>query len=1449
MPTHANRDGLDMSKPDTRNLHRHAPGSNPNASEITEAAEIRGCPDTPEGPNGPENANAEAAGGPVTPKPTTGGEMPGGGQFVRCHTTGDERRRLLELAAAWNAAGCVVHPAKADGSKVPMSVADGGANIEPAVYAATYSGGPRAGQPHPHAGQPHPRAGQHGYGWKRLSTGEYSYPFELTLARLRGQVDGIGLFCGSVSGGLEMFELEGRAAHLVDVLEVQADRRGIREVWDRFNAGCSEWTPSGGIHWMARRTGGPVPGNTKLATRPDPADPKNPLVFAETRGQGGWVVVAGSFGRTHASGKPYVLRTGSPATIPVFTVAEAEAIHALFGTLDEMPEHTTPTAGVATLQRRERPAGELLPGDDFNQRATWAEVLPPPWAKISSGTTADAWSMHGQGGRKTADVYHNDNTLFIYDTECPGQGRKLSLFSAYVWLHHSGDFHAAASALYALGFGTRAEKKTPVASGGGVVTTSEPAEPPPVRVETFPTAPMVTVEELRASITTQIADIVATRPALAVLTPGTAAGKTHAATRDIPAAFDRVVFNVDSHDNAAAVVAKCRENGFDAGAIPPVNENTCAAWDDDDARRLAAQYGRRPGLSMRRAMSVGMSQLACHGCPLNPGKNTPPPVENELAFLEGSGWDVSELPAAETSCRYWQQRREAESKPVVAQCQERTRRNPGAVAPHVGETVAVITDENAVAVLAPRALIDAEAVRAVGDTIRAAADNLAIRVGKMRFSKEREDKHVLASWARAVAGVADDIAANVERMATEADTGLHGLDVPPVNAAKLFVRPERQKNDAGETVLVPVPQTPHVALAGLLARSELPAAFNQDAFELVRLVATGKPHGGWVHVSCQPNKKRGAHIHRTSTLELPAGVVHIVLDATAPLPALRQMRPDALFLEPPGKAAFHHAAFQVWKDIRPDTHPAVVLDALERLLELTGWQRAALVLCKRHRKVLFPQTRPRHGTPKDLPANVEAIANWNAGKRHLRDADTTRRLEAAKALAARVERLRARLAVDEHGNARVEHMRGTVSRGSNTFMADSGVDGLAVVGFTRCNPSAIVGHLLATGQADAVQDTDGKWTPLGIAGTLPTVNGGTRDVRWSGYADQRWADAAAAVNRAELVQTWSRGRPQLPPDEHGKGGGVPVGVIAGEPCGLPLLDLPERAPDGVRAVVAVVEKLAAECEARQVSGVVEPVQNRRIGTEPERVNAVVAMGSMRNACIGHTIVPLSYTRVAHRTGLAVDAIAGQLKASRRAVQMWLADAVERGLLARSGTGRWTRYALPGAVADLEVARVQVDTKSCPPAKRDDAADPVDVACPTAAANSAHVRYLNDDATTTANAAHVQHLNDDATTANSEFVRHLDADTANAAFLEAAAELDDAWEPWLDDTVAAAATVKGCQKSDNLIRHQPTNVWRVVSSEPHRHRSPVAVATTPTTHGQRGGHARPPPRRVDAGTGG
>ncbi len=340
----------------------------------------------------------------------------------------------------FRAAGCLVHPAKADGSKQPVSVKGGSVDGT-------------------------------GYGWKRVASGEVELNTKWVWSKLQHDCDGIGVFTGPPSGNLEMFELEGRAAHLVERLEAEAESAGHAELWRRFNDGCSEWTPSGGIHWLVRNTE-VTPGNTKLAMRPDPESPDKPAVFAETRGAGGWVVVAGSFGRTHSSGKPYHLRTGGPETIPAFTTEERNAIVALFRTLDEMPEITCPEP--TKVERRPRRDGEILPGDDFNDRGSWSEALPAGWVQLSKGTKADAYSRRGAGGKKTADLNHETETLYIYETDVQGSGTALSKFAAFAWLQHGGDFKQATKALAALGYGSPLEARTRSAKGVTARTKTPP---------------------------------------------------------------------------------------------------------------------------------------------------------------------------------------------------------------------------------------------------------------------------------------------------------------------------------------------------------------------------------------------------------------------------------------------------------------------------------------------------------------------------------------------------------------------------------------------------------------------------------------------------------------------------------------------------------------------------------------------------------------------------------------------------------------------------------------------------------------------------------------------------------------------------------------------------------------------------------------------------------------
>ena len=109
---------------------------------------------------------------------------------------------------------------------------------------------------------------------------------------------GVGLITGRISGNLEMLELEGRAvaSNLHSLIANMAHEMELDELWTRINDGYCEMTPSGGLHWLYRLDG-EVPGNTKLARRPGQGDTVD--VLAETRGEGGFVVVAPTGGTCH----------------------------------------------------------------------------------------------------------------------------------------------------------------------------------------------------------------------------------------------------------------------------------------------------------------------------------------------------------------------------------------------------------------------------------------------------------------------------------------------------------------------------------------------------------------------------------------------------------------------------------------------------------------------------------------------------------------------------------------------------------------------------------------------------------------------------------------------------------------------------------------------------------------------------------------------------------------------------------------------------------------------------------------------------------------------------------------------------------------------------------------------------------------------------------------------
>jgi hypothetical protein len=235
------------------------------------------------------------------------------------------------------------------------------------------------------------------------------------VAQLRrwfsGSRTGLGVVAGAVSGGIEMTELEGRA-DLPKVMEA-VRAAGEQDLWDRIVNGFSVASPSGGVHCITRNASGEVEGNTKLAATAEH------VTLAETRGEGGWFVTAPSFGHVHPTKKPWAVISGSPATIATLTADERERFHALLRTLDERPvaapAEPTPFAPLS----RSGGSDGVSPGDDYNARTTWDEVLTADgWRRaFARGEVTIMWTRPGKTHGISATTGYQGDWLYVFTLE------------------------------------------------------------------------------------------------------------------------------------------------------------------------------------------------------------------------------------------------------------------------------------------------------------------------------------------------------------------------------------------------------------------------------------------------------------------------------------------------------------------------------------------------------------------------------------------------------------------------------------------------------------------------------------------------------------------------------------------------------------------------------------------------------------------------------------------------------------------------------------------------------------------------------------------------------------------------------------------------------------------------------------------------------------------------
>ncbi|MGW0865772.1 bifunctional DNA primase/polymerase [Streptomyces sp. NPDC002611] len=290
-----------------------------------------------------------------------------------------------------------------------------------------------------------------------------------------GKSRGVAVVYGAVSGNVEMLEFEGRALELLDEVTEVMEASGLGDAWASLLGGWVTESPSGGLHCRVRIEGGDVPGSTKLASRlaeeheytdeerqrlREKPNSRIIRVLIETRGEGGYGLVEPSGGSVHASGKPYLRKAGGPGTIPTLPADVMDAIRTVCRMFDTLPVPEAPKT--APKPQAPLPDGGVRPGEDFEGRADWADILRGVLRPMTSSghTTYWGWADGVGGVKATTGRDPEKDRLWVFATGSEFLADvPYSKFGAYTLLEHNGNFKAAAAELRRQGYGTEPPRR------------------------------------------------------------------------------------------------------------------------------------------------------------------------------------------------------------------------------------------------------------------------------------------------------------------------------------------------------------------------------------------------------------------------------------------------------------------------------------------------------------------------------------------------------------------------------------------------------------------------------------------------------------------------------------------------------------------------------------------------------------------------------------------------------------------------------------------------------------------------------------------------------------------------------------------------------------------------------------------------------------------------------
>jgi hypothetical protein len=306
-------------------------------------------------------------------------------------------------------------------------------------------------------------------GWKRYQ--QEMPPQALVEKWFRHSQRGLALVTGYISGGLIALDFDDLATFDAWLKRIRREQ-ALYALYEFIASGYEERTPKNGRHLLFRCPaafrGSQRPGNQRLALRPVP-EPQRVQVLAETREEGGIIIVDPSRGSVHPSGKPYVRIRGGVTTIKTITQEQRTLLYDSIRAFDEMPPPPHRVSSLAqphcsTLRLSGGPGAGERPGDlfDHDPGVTWESLLLPlGWHLVRTDEKREGYWRHpGKRGPTHSATTNADGTnrLFCFSastglpTEC-----YLTRFEFYAWWYHCGEFSAAAKALAERGYTTRKE--------------------------------------------------------------------------------------------------------------------------------------------------------------------------------------------------------------------------------------------------------------------------------------------------------------------------------------------------------------------------------------------------------------------------------------------------------------------------------------------------------------------------------------------------------------------------------------------------------------------------------------------------------------------------------------------------------------------------------------------------------------------------------------------------------------------------------------------------------------------------------------------------------------------------------------------------------------------------------------------------------------------------------